>query len=246
MVALRWPRAGQGIPRVGETCHNKGRGTRRPPRMSHQGAVMSERIDDKQSSLRAFNAMLALQQQVDGVELEPLLLELVTTRASQINGCAFCLDMHTRDAMARGESAQRLHLLPAWRETTVYSARECAALAWTEALTLVAPEPRAAGGLRRGAAHVSAARAGRSVAGDRRHQRLESIVGGVSHAGAGSLSHTARRRGRCVRLRAVFRGRASAAHSRSCARGPRADRRSDRPARSRRAAAPRSSRAPRW
>ncbi len=136
---------------------------------------MSERIDDKQSSPRAFNAMLALQQQVDGVELEPLLLELVTTRASQINGCAFCLDMHTRDAMARGESAQRLHLLPAWRETTVYSARECAALAWTEALTLVAPEPRAAGGLRRGAAHVSAVRAGRSVAGDRRHPSTAGI-----------------------------------------------------------------------
>lgn len=69
--------------------------------------------------------------------LEPLLLELVNTRASQINGCAHCLDMHTKDALAMGESDQRLHLLATWRESPVYSQRERAALAWTEALTLL-------------------------------------------------------------------------------------------------------------
>ena len=69
--------------------------------------------------------------------LEPLLLELVKTRASQINGCAYCIQMHTRDARKLGESDERLHLLPAWRETAVYSPRERAALAWTEALTLL-------------------------------------------------------------------------------------------------------------
>ena len=72
--------------------------------------------------------------------LEPELLELVKMRASQINGCAFCLDMHTKDARAMGESEQRLYLLPAWRETELYSERERAALAWTEALTDMAED----------------------------------------------------------------------------------------------------------
>jgi AhpD family alkylhydroperoxidase len=70
--------------------------------------------------------------------LERSLLELVDLRASQINGCAYCIDMHTKDARARGESEQRLYLLSAWRETPLYSERERAALAWTEAVTLVA------------------------------------------------------------------------------------------------------------
>jgi AhpD family alkylhydroperoxidase len=62
---------------------------------------------------------------------------LVKTRASQINGCAFCLDMHTREARADGETEQRLYVLPAWRESPLYTERERAALAWTEALTLI-------------------------------------------------------------------------------------------------------------
>jgi AhpD family alkylhydroperoxidase len=70
--------------------------------------------------------------------LEASLLELVKTRASQINGCAWCLDMHTKDARARGETEQRLYLLSAWRECTCYSDRERAALAWTEAVTQIA------------------------------------------------------------------------------------------------------------
>lgn len=82
-------------------------------------------------------AMLALSATVaDG--LEHSLLELVKIRASQINRCAFCLHMHTTDARKAGETEMRIHMLPAWRESTLYTDRERAALAWTEALTLVA------------------------------------------------------------------------------------------------------------
>jgi AhpD family alkylhydroperoxidase len=70
-------------------------------------------------------------------KLEPALIELVKTRASQLNGCAFCIDMHTKDARAAGETEQRLYGLNAWRETPFYTERERAALAWTEAVTLV-------------------------------------------------------------------------------------------------------------
>jgi AhpD family alkylhydroperoxidase len=72
--------------------------------------------------------------------LEASLLELVRMRASQINGCAYCLDMHSKDARAAGETEQRLYLLSAWREAPCYTARERAALAWTEALTLIAED----------------------------------------------------------------------------------------------------------
>ncbi|HKV85784.1 MAG TPA: carboxymuconolactone decarboxylase family protein, partial [Ktedonobacterales bacterium] len=82
-------------------------------------------------------AMSQLERQVRESGLEAPLLDLVKTRASQINGCAFCLDMHTKDARARGESEQRLYALSAWRETPFYTDRERAALAWTEAVTLV-------------------------------------------------------------------------------------------------------------
>ena len=82
-------------------------------------------------------AMVGLQRAVDSAGIEPLLLELVKMRASQINGCAYCLDMHSKDARALGESEQRLHLLAAWREAPCYDARERAALAWCEDLTLI-------------------------------------------------------------------------------------------------------------
>ena len=82
-------------------------------------------------------AMVGLQRAIDGAGLEPLLLELVKMRASQINGCAYCLDMHSKDARALGESEQRLHLLAAWREASCYDARERVALAWCEELTLI-------------------------------------------------------------------------------------------------------------
>jgi AhpD family alkylhydroperoxidase len=98
---------------------------------------MKPRIDFKTVSPRAFQAMMALQVHVNGSGLEPGLLELVKMRASQINGCAYCIDMHTRDARAAGETEQRLYLLDAWREAPMYNPRERAALEWTEAVTLV-------------------------------------------------------------------------------------------------------------
>jgi AhpD family alkylhydroperoxidase len=97
---------------------------------------MKARIDLR-TAPRAMQAMLALQAYVNGSGLERSLLELVKMRASQLNGCAACLDMHSKDARAAGETEQRLYLLDAWREAPLYTERERAALAWTEAVTLV-------------------------------------------------------------------------------------------------------------
>ena len=97
---------------------------------------MKQRLDYKQVAPMALKAMLELEQYVRRSGLEDSLLELVKTRASQINRCAWCLDMHTKDARACGETEQRLYLLSAWREAPCYSERERAALAWTEAVTL--------------------------------------------------------------------------------------------------------------
>jgi AhpD family alkylhydroperoxidase len=83
-------------------------------------------------------AMMAVEASIRASGLEHGLLELVKLRASQINGCAFCIHMHVTDARAHGETEMRLHMLNAWRESPLYSDRERAALAWTEALTLVA------------------------------------------------------------------------------------------------------------
>ncbi len=99
---------------------------------------MQPRLDYKMASPAAFKAMLQTEQQVHQCGLEESLLELVKSRASQMNGCAWCLDMHTKDARARGETEQRLYLLPVWREASCYSARERAALAWTEEVTQIA------------------------------------------------------------------------------------------------------------
>jgi AhpD family alkylhydroperoxidase len=82
--------------------------------------------------------MMGLEKYVHECGLETSLLELVRMRASQINGCAFCLDMHSKEALAAGETEQRLFLLNAWREAPFYTDRERAALAWTESLTLIA------------------------------------------------------------------------------------------------------------
>ena len=99
---------------------------------------MSERIDYTKITPEGYRAMSGLERYVRGSGLEPSLLELVKLRASQINGCAYCIDMHWKDARARGESEQRLYGLMAWRESTYYTERERAALAWTEAVTLIA------------------------------------------------------------------------------------------------------------
>lgn len=96
-----------------------------------------ERLNFKRLLPAAYRAMLALESYVHETGLEPALLELVKMRASQINGCAYCLDMHSKDARAGGETEQRLYLLNAWREAPLYTERERAALAWTEAVTLV-------------------------------------------------------------------------------------------------------------
>jgi len=95
------------------------------------------RIDVTRISPQSIRPLLALGVQAEASGLEHALLELVKMRASQINGCAYCLDMHSKDARAAGETEQRLYLLDAWRETSLYTEREQAALAWTEAVTLV-------------------------------------------------------------------------------------------------------------
>ena len=98
---------------------------------------MKTRIDFTRVSMQSLKPLFALGAQIEASGLEHSLLELVKMRASQLNGCAYCLDMHSKDARAAGESEQRLYLLGAWRETSLYSERERAALAWTEAVTLV-------------------------------------------------------------------------------------------------------------
>lgn len=95
------------------------------------------RIDHKRVLPEARAALLGLDTVARKSSLEPALLELVRVRASQINGCAFCIDLHTREALARGEDERRLHLVAAWRHATCFSLRERAALAWCEALTLL-------------------------------------------------------------------------------------------------------------
>ena len=95
------------------------------------------RVDYMKALPAGFEAMLSLETAVARSGLDWQLLELVKLRASQLNGCAYCLDMHSKDARARGEDEQRLHVLAAWREAPFYSERERAALAWCEALTLL-------------------------------------------------------------------------------------------------------------
>jgi AhpD family alkylhydroperoxidase len=99
---------------------------------------MKPRLNPAAAAPDAYKAMVALETAIKTSGLERSLIELVKMRASQINGCAFCLDMHSKDARAHGETEQRLYLLDAWRESPLYSDRERAALAWTEALTRVA------------------------------------------------------------------------------------------------------------
>lgn len=99
---------------------------------------MQERIKVLSAFPEAVQAMRGLENYVAGSGLDRKLYELIKIRASQINGCAYCLNMHTRDARKLGETEQRIYLLNAWRETELYSEKERAALAFVEALTLVA------------------------------------------------------------------------------------------------------------
>jgi AhpD family alkylhydroperoxidase len=96
---------------------------------------MAERLNYAKAFPEGIHAVLNVEKAIRSSGLEPSLLELVKIRASQLNGCAYCLDMHTKDARAAGETEQRLYTLPAWRETPFFTPRERAALAWTEAVT---------------------------------------------------------------------------------------------------------------
>ncbi|MGA2673228.1 MAG: carboxymuconolactone decarboxylase family protein [Terracidiphilus sp.] len=96
---------------------------------------MAPRLNYAKAFPEGIHALLNLGKVIGAAGLEPSLQELVKTRASQMNGCAYCIDMHTRDARAAGETEQRLYALSAWRETPFFTPRERAALAWTEALT---------------------------------------------------------------------------------------------------------------
>ncbi|AYF85716.1 carboxymuconolactone decarboxylase family protein [Pseudomonas sp. JS3066] len=99
---------------------------------------MTPRMDYYSASPDALKAMLALEAAVSKLPLEKPLLELVKLRASQINGCAFCVDLHSSDARKRGETERRLYSVAVWRESPFFSPRERAALAWTESLTRLA------------------------------------------------------------------------------------------------------------
>src|ERR1017187_3074348 len=101
---------------------------------------LKPRLDYRKVAPGAAEAMLGVGKYVRTSGLEPSLINLIDIRASQINGCAWCLDMHTKDARAAGESEQRLYTLSAWRETPFFTDRERAALEWTEAVTLISAE----------------------------------------------------------------------------------------------------------
>ena len=99
---------------------------------------MKTRLNPYQTTPDTIRPMLDFEAAVHGLGIEPKLIHLIKLRASQINGCAFCLDMHANEARADGESQQRLDVLGAWRETNFFDERERAALGWTEALTRIA------------------------------------------------------------------------------------------------------------
>lgn len=98
---------------------------------------MESRINVLKVDPKAYEAMIGLEKYLAQSGLDKILYELIKTRASQINGCAYCINMHTRDAMELGETAQRLFLLNAWRETELFTEKEKAVLALTEAMTLI-------------------------------------------------------------------------------------------------------------
>jgi len=102
--------------------------------------LTSPRLNAKRAVPEMYRAMIALDEAVGNGDLDPLIQELVKVRASQINGCAYCLNMHTRDALKAGERPERLHVLAGWREApTWFDDRERAALAFTEAVTRIGP-----------------------------------------------------------------------------------------------------------
>lgn len=103
---------------------------------------MQQRLNFYKASPDAAKALMALETALTHLTVEPLLMDLVKLRASQVNGCAYCVDIHTRDARQKGETERRLYAVAVWRETPFFTPRERAALAWTEALTRL-PETHA-------------------------------------------------------------------------------------------------------
>lgn len=116
---------------------------------------MDKRIDCYSASKEAMEAMISLESSVSRLGLEFSLLSLVKLRASQVNGCSFCVDLHTSEARQAGETERRLYAVAAWRETTFFTARERAALAWAEAITLIAQTGAPAADYQRLAAHFT-------------------------------------------------------------------------------------------
>lgn len=108
---------------------------------SGEGSKDRRTVDYAAIAPDAVGLLVRLTRQVEQAGIERSLLELIRTRASQLNGCAYCVDMHTKDARQAGETEQRLYALTSWRDTPFFSARERAALAWTEAVTRVGLTP---------------------------------------------------------------------------------------------------------
>ena len=134
---------------------------------------MQARLEAQKVSPAAYQAMLGLESFIrKQSKLEPALVELVKMRASQINGCAYCIDMHSKDARAAGETEQRLYALSAWEDTPFFTDRERAALALTEAITLVR-EGHVPDAVYERARKLFRRRVGEPDAGDHHHQRLE-------------------------------------------------------------------------
>ncbi len=135
--------------------------------------VLKPRIELAHHSA-AYTAMLGLEQYARQSGVETPLLELVRLRASLLNGCAYCIDMHTKDARAAGETEQRLYALSAWRETPFYTPRERAALDWTEAVTEIGASHAPERSSSNGSAPISRKPNWSATQhGYRRHQRLE-------------------------------------------------------------------------
>jgi AhpD family alkylhydroperoxidase len=118
-------------------CGNRRRRTQ-PPGDTVSDHLENQRADFYRSSPEAIKAIIALDASVAKLGLDAGLLDLVKLRASQINGCAYCVDMHAADARKKGDTERRVNAIAVWRETPFFSARERAALAWTEAVTLIA------------------------------------------------------------------------------------------------------------
>jgi len=155
---------------------------------------MKARIEQRDLTPGGLRAMLGLKRYLATCGLEKKLLDLIYLRVSQMNGCAYCLDMHWKDLLAEGETEQRMYSLDGWRETPYYSDRERAALAWAEAVTRVTDTLAPDDVYELARRHFDAQRARRSDPRDGRHQRLEPAEHRVSDHPRDLSSHEVSRR----------------------------------------------------